>query len=290
MNLFQDALSSTINLDQEPFLIYINDVFKILCRVLLKNFGIFAKLHYHQVTNLFRNSKSLYMVTDAGDVYQYLRSKFTSPKNTTVEYVLKDDEFESICLSFIQQIRDYPKINGCVSKYPDDFDKIWEVCKFLILPVRVNSQSIPRNEKERILRLWMSVSFCIPMLEIYNNKYLPYGANVQALRTLPKIILTNDDKKLNFEVIKRLQASDNLIIETFVSPTAADNKTNKIFKTYMFILVCVSIEIINKSCPNLTECKAINPNYDGQWIYVFDDYVGQQIKKIQNAANAFSPK
>lgn len=292
-NLFPDVLTTTINLEKEPYLIHLNDVLKILLRVLMKNIDIFAKLQYYQLEELFTGSNKLMLTNDAGDIYQYLRMKFLTGRDEKYKSILNDNEFNLICMVFTEQIKDFPSIYSFANIHTNAFDKVWDICKYLIIPIRLNPATIPRNERERILRLWLSIIFTLPINKSYNNRYLSYGSSVEQLRYLYDVLKPTEIKDGNpiFDAskIKIISETKNELIDQIVSPTTLKSQVAVIFRTYLFISLRVCIEVIRKSCPNLKECKMVNADYDGEWLHPFDEFVSGQIKKICDSGSILMP-
>ena len=83
---------------------------------------------------------------------------------------------------------------------------------------------------------------------------------------------------------------DNRQIDLFVSAIKTSNsRMDTIIRTYMYILILGSIEIIRKPCPNLSKCKDVNPNYQGDCMHLLDDYVNSQIKMIRDGTRVLTP-
>lgn len=291
---FQDLLSETINLEKDPYLNNLKDVLKLLCRVLIKNFGVFLTLHFYQFRDIFGKSSKLSIYdTDAGDIYQAFRMKFVDAKNNNVySSILKDDDFSSILLTFSQQLNDFPNIRTFTDQYDSYVEKMWEVCKNLILPVRINPSSINPRERERILRLWLSTAFTLPLLEAYTEKYLG-PKSMKIIIGMYKTLKTSDDDRNPSFSITKVNAIISLptqYIDVYVAPVAPpNNKLAEIFRVYMYLVITASTQIINKPCPNLKQCKEINPNFKGDCIWCMDLYVKDQIQKIENAIRTLTP-
>lgn len=290
-----DVISATIKVDEDPFLVNINDLVKTLSRLLFKNLDIFVSLLAYQSKELFtRSTKLTFYTNDAGDVYQSFRMRYPTAKNGTSRCILTDREFSRIALSFSEQLKSFNKLTTFTDQFQDYTDKMWEACKCLIIPVRINAATIPAEEKERILRLWLSTAFTLPLLDVYNEKYAMYQDSILAVRNLNHVFLLptkpDEDPKLNISKLEDIGRLPVTVADVCVSPVSVGrNKIDKAFRTYMYMILLASIEIIRKPCPNLKECKNINPDYDGACINMFDDHVNAQIKKIQEVTKILAP-
>lgn len=292
-----DALSTSINIEREPFILNIKDLTKVLCRLLIKNIDIFLRIYFWQLKDIFSSSNKLtFYTSDAGDVYQSFRMRFSEAKNTSARVILLDNDFNRLGLSFSEEIKSFPNLSMFTDQYETNPEKMWEACKYLIIPVRINPTTIPVEERERILRLWLSTAFTLPLLDAYNDKYAQvYQKSVLALRNLYKVLKINskeaeDAASFNMAKINELGSIPTNLMDLYVSPIKTGNgKLDKTFRTYMYIVLLSSIEIIRKPCPNLRECKNINPNFQGDCLSLFDDYVNAQIKKIQEVTKILTP-
>lgn len=282
----------TINVQREPFLT--NDVVKIFCKLYVKNIDIFVKLHIQQSKDMLStfNSASMYNY-DAGDVYQLLRMSHGSSSNKVSNNVLKDTEFSHLLLSFTQELESMKSLTTFTDQYETPIEKMWEVCRCFIIPVRIAASTIASEERERILRLWLSTVFTLPLLEGYNEKFYPYHQKaILAIRNFVKTATTPSDQAIyNDRMLHRISTIDDKFIDMFVSPIRpTDSDMDTIMRTSMYLVLMASIDVIRKPCPNLKACKGFNPDYDGACIHILDEHVNDQIKKIQKMAETLKPK
>lgn len=290
-----DSLCSNININKEPFFIYLKDLPKLICRLIIKNLSTFIKLYYYQYHYIYNKFDSTYFYSsNAGDIYQGFRILM---KNSIAneKVILNRKEFALIISKIADEIKYFPSINNIVEQYEEPFEKVWNVFRLLILPIRINAGTIPLDERKFILKIWMSTVFTIPLLDSYNGRYIVNKRSLSALRSLFPAFGVNlsknfdENPKFDENKLNKIEETDDNIIDLYVSPINSDSVTNKIFRTYVFLSFLASIEIIRKPCLNLKECKEINPDYDGSCINVFDDYVNSQIKKIQESISILVP-
>lgn len=290
-----DSLCSNININKEPFFIYLKDLPKLICRLIIKNLSTFIKLYYYQYHYIYNKFDSTYFYSsNAGDIYQGFRILM---KNSIAneKVILNRKEFALIISKIADEIKYFPTINNIVEQYEEPFEKVWNVFRLLILPIRINAGTIPLDERKFILKIWMSTVFTIPLLDSYNGRYIVNKRSLSALRSLFPAFGVNlsknfdENPKFDENKLNKIEETDDNIIDLYVSPINSDSVTNKIFRTYVFLSFLSSIEIIRKPCLNLKECKEINPDYDGSCINVFDDYVNSQIKKIQESISILVP-
>ena len=186
-----DVLTTTIRVEEDPFLTNINDLIKVLSRLLFKNLDIFVSMLAYQSRELFSKSTKLTFYTaDAGDIYQSFRMRYPDARNGKSRCILTDQEFNRLAMSFSEQLKSFTKLNTFTEQYEDYSTKMWEACKYLIIPVRINPSTIPKEEKERILRLWLSSAFTLPLLDAYNEKYAnSYQDSILAVRNLNHVFM-----------------------------------------------------------------------------------------------------
>lgn len=288
-----DSLSTTINIQREPFLVHIGDLLKVLCHVLLHNLDIFMRVYYFQTHELYdRSSKLEFFSTDAGDVYQNFRMMFPAAPYAS-RVVISDQDFDAILITFSQAIKQFPSIASYVGDVPRE--QMWEACKWLILPVRINASTVPPSERERMLRLWLSTVFTLPMLDAYTERYSIYPKSLTALRNLYRSLKLAGNGQVETNPgfdqskITVLTSMDIRITNSFVSPIRANSSTDRTFRTFMYVLLMCCIEVIHKPCPRLKEARSIYPEYSGECMNPLDSFVNEQIKIIQTAAAPLKP-
>ena len=74
----------------------------------------------------------------------------------------------------------------------------------------------------------------------------------------------------------------DFIVKSLQTSYTTSNSMMVYLRVYTNTLLLVSIEILKKWCPNISECMRINPDFDGQWINPFDMIVNEQISFIQD--------
>ena len=281
-----DSLSTTININREPFFMYSKSVLKVMARILIKNLSVFLNLYYQQHHFIFNKLNNLYFYNaDAGDIYQGFRINM-SEKHMDVKYILSHSDFSKIVLQICKEASEFSDIRSIIDQHEQPFEKAWEVFRLLILPIRINHNTIPLEEREFTMKLWLSTIFTLPLLDIYNERYIVNQNTLISLRNLYKVCKIpakgyEEQPAFNIERLRGLEALPNDAIDMYVSPIKSASKMDKTFRPYMFLAMIACVEIIRKPCFNLKECKQINPDYLGDCMHVFDDYVNTQIKKIQ---------
>lgn len=282
-------------MEHEPFFMYSKNVLKIMCRLLIKNISVFLNLYYQQHHFIYNKLNSLYFYNaDAGDIYQGFRINMAD-KKADVKYILSQGDFNRLILQICKEAATFPDINTIISQYESPFDKAWEIFRLLILPIRINHHTIPFNEREFTMKLWLSTVFTLPLLDNYNERYIVDKAALSSLRNLYKVCKIpassyEEQPAFNVERLHGLESLPNEAIDLYVSPIKSSSKMDKTFRPYMFLAMIACVEIIRKPCFNLKECKQINPDYLGDCMHVFDDYVNTQIKKIQEIMTILMPK
>ena len=294
MSNILDSLSTIINIEKEPFFMYTQNVMKILCRILIKNISVFLNLFYQQNHFVYNKLNNLYFYnSDAGDIYQGFRINMAD-KKMDVKYILSQSDFNRIILQICREADTFSDIRSIIDQYESPFEKAWEIFRLLILPIRINHNTIPYEEKEFTMKLWLSTIFTLPMLDSYSERYIVDPTVRMSLGNLYKVckVPVNTYEEIpsfNIERLHGLEALPNEAIDLYVSPIKSSSKMDKTFRPYLFLAMVASVEIIRKPCFNLKECKQINPDYLGDCIHVFDEKVNSQIKKIEEVMSNLKP-
>lgn len=273
---------------------YSKNVLKIMCRLLIKNISIFLNLFYQQHHFVYNKLNNLYFYNaDAGDIYQGYRINMAD-KKVDVKYILSQADFNKLILQICKEAETFADIKSIIDAHESPFEKAWEVFRMLILPIRINHHTIPMEEREYTMKLWLSTIFTLPLLDSYNERYIVDQTSLIQLRNLYKVCKTpskgyEENPLFNVERLHGIESMPNDVIDMYVSPIKSSSKMDKTFRPYMFLAMIACVEIIRKPCFNLKECKQINPDYLGDCMHVFDDYVNSQIKKIQEIMTVLMP-
>lgn len=293
-NIFSNV-SSNIDISNEALLTNLDKIITILNRVFVKNIKIFLKLFYYQSNQIFsKYNKTSFFDLDAGDVFNNFICLYPSAKNADVLVLIDDKDFRQVSFTFSEIAKTFSQIKILTEEYKDDYTTLmWECCKYLIVPIRVNYHTIPPIEKENVLRKWLSTAFTLPFFNIYTNRYsIIYPNSLKLLQQLYGILVSTTDNKLNYtDAVDKLSKSDDKSIDNFIGPLVSENNLTAVaIRTFIVIMMTCSKDIIKKYCPNIKECKQINPSYSGSWINGFDTAVSAQNLKIEMIINNISPK
>lgn len=290
-----DEIYSSISLNREPFFAYLKNLPKVICRLIVKNISVFIRLFYNQYYYIYKilNKTNSYG-SDAGDIFHGFETLLkNNPANEKV--ILNNRDYIAIISQLLEEFKDFPNINSIAEQYEKPFDKVWNIFRLMIIPIRVNGSTIPIDDRKKILRIWLSTAFTLPLLDSYNERYIVNKRTLSALRSIFSAFGVNFSKnyeenpKFTEENFRKIESSSNAAIDLYVSPVNSSSTTQKIFRTYTYLVFLASIEIMRKTCFNLDKCKEVNPAYDGCWIHVFDDCVNSQIKKIQESIAILAP-
>lgn len=295
-NIFSN-ISSSINTQNEALLINLDKTINILCRVFVKNLKLFLRMYYAQSTQILnRYSKATFFDLDAGDMFNNYICLYPSAKNPENNVLITDKDFRQITFSFYEILKTpkFSQLRVLTDEHKDDYVMtMWECCKYLIIPIRLNYQTIPPIEKENVLRKWISTVFTLPFFNIYTDRYSEiYPHSVELLQKLYSIFVLNKDGNFSFtEASDRIEKLDDKVIDSFIGPLSSEsNLTDTAIRMFVVVMLYSSIDIVKKYCPNIHECKQINPGYSGSWINSFDNIVSEQIRKISSVINNIAPK
>lgn len=293
-NIFGN-IATTVNPSNDAFLVHLDKTANILCRMMVKNIKIFLELLYYQSNNILNKyDQTSFLEIGAGDIFNNYICLYPTAKNSDNSVLINDKNFAQLAFSFTQIAKTFPQIKMLINEYNDDYPTImWECCKYFIVPIRLNYQTIPPIEKENVLRKWLSTAFTLPFFNTYTNRFSgSYPNPVTLLQKLYSIFLNIKNGEVSFtNVTDNIEKLDDKVIDTFMGPINSENNMMLIsFKMVMTIMLFSSIDIVKKYCPNIKECKQINPNYNGSWIDSFDKTVSEQINNINKIINDIQPK
>lgn len=291
-NIF-NSISNRIDPDSDVFMVNMKDTVDTLCRMLVKNFDIFLNLFFYQHQMIFSKYTPNTFDLDAGDVYNNFICLPDDPSGTKV--LLADKDFKQLTFMFVDCLtRASPRLNTFTESYTSDVEKMWQCCKYLIIPVRVNYETIPPSERENMLRKWLSTVFTLPFCDLYTNRYKDiYPEAILTLQRVYGLFKIGDKANepiFNEQKIIQIKSLDEKLIKAFTGPIQSAGMADRIFRIYMMIVLLGSGEIIKKWCPNILECKKINPGFKGVWLKPFDILVNPQLARISKITQDLTPR
>ena len=291
-NIF-NSISNRIDPDGDVFMVNMKDTVDILCRMLVKNFDIFLNLFFYQQQMIFSKYTPNTFDLDGGDVFNNFIC--LPPETSGNKVLLSDADFNQLAFVFADCLpRASPRLNTFTEQYKTDAEKMWQCCKYLIIPIRVNHETIPPTDRENMLRKWLSTVFTLPFCDLYTNRYKDiYPEAILTLQRVYGIFKIADkvnEPSFNIQKVTQIKSLDEKLIKAYTSPIQSSGMADRIFRIFMMIVLLGSGEIIKKWCPNILECRKINPAFRGTWLRPFDILVNPQLTRISKITQDLTPR
>ena len=278
-------MNTKVKFKDDPKFIHIDETLRCLTYVFMHHMDIWISLCQNNInTGTGYNTMS---EIDAGRVFNNLLITSPMSTNTLNKSEITDEQFNNICQTFKNYVdkNTSSKMITYAKGINDPVDLMWEFCHYFFVPVRLQHDTIPKMMKINSLRKWITVSFTLPFVRNYTDKYLNAINNIQFLQAIYEKLRDDPNK------IDKLKSINDDFAK--ISIARAYNESNP---TMIFIRICMniilmsSIEIMKKYCPNYPECYRINPNYDGQWLSPFDPIFSEHLMELNNLTQLLSTK
>ncbi len=279
-DILHDFNSITIQLKDDPRVIYIEDVFRCLAYTYVTNLKIWIRLAQKRqsmtdVTNPYNRNN-----ITSGWLFNHMvvSGQFNS---SPTEIEITDSEFEYICQIFAQAAKQNKNLSSIVRDMKDPKDIMWDLCYQFIIPIRLLASTIPSDVRGISLRKWINTVFVLPFIQKYTQQYLNIIPNASQLVDYYRQFqndFSSDCTKIN----KFAQIKLDQIANVFISNSACSNSAITFVRLSMTLLIFASIDIIKHYCPNFLQCNSINKEFDGNWVNVFDPYHMEHIALINN--------
>ena len=219
--------------------------------------------------------------TTSGTLYNGIYATHPYSTNTLSTDEIQDKEFNAFCMIFKNTMDDDQRLGIYSKQIQDPRLCTFEFLHYLYIPVRVDVSTLSDDIKINSLRKYITVIMFLPYLTQYTDRYLRAINNVEFMQKVHSNIIT-----INGSISNIAQQMMNMRYDFIVKslqPTYTISNTMMVYlRVYTNIIILVSIEILKKWCPNISECMRINPDFDGQWINPFDIIVNEQISFIQD--------
>ena len=219
--------------------------------------------------------------TTAGTLYNGIYATHPYSTNTTSTDEIQDKEFNSFCVIF-KNVMDEDARLGLYSKQIQDPRLCaFEFLHYLYIPVRVDVSTLTDDIKINSLRKYITVIMFLPYITAYTDRYLSAINNIEFMQRVHSNIL-NTKLGISNVAQQMMNMRYDFIVKSLQTSYTTSNSMMVYLRVYTNIIILVSIEVLKKWCPNISECMRINPDFDGQWINPFDIIVNEQISSIQD--------
>lgn len=266
-------MSARVKFKDDPKFIHIDETLKCLTYIFLHHLDIWFTLCNNNIVN-GTGYASMHEI-DAGKVFNNLLIMMPLSTNVTNKTEITDEDFNTVAQSFRNYIDKNPnsKLAHHAKQYTDPVECMWEFCHYFFVPVRLQHETIPKVVKINSLRKWLTVSFTLPFVRVYTDKFLNSINNIQYLQSVYD--------RLNESRIEQFKSIDHDFVNVMICRVYNEqNQTIMFVRICMNIVLMASIEIMKKYCPNYSECYRINPNYDGTWLNPFDPIFSEHVMEL----------
>jgi hypothetical protein len=279
-DILNDFNSINIQIKDDPRIIYIEDIFRCLGYVYVTHLKTWIRL-----------AKARQSMTDVTNPYN--RANITSGwlfnhmvisgqfNASPTEIEITDAEFDHVCQIFTQAARSSRTLGSIIRDIKDPHDAMWDLCYQFIIPIRLMASSIPADVRMISLRKWINTVFILPFIHKYVQQYVNIIPNSTQLQDYYRQFLNDFNGDCN-KMEKFAQIKYEQICSVFISNSACSNSAISFVRLSMMILIFASIDIIKHYCPNFNQCHAINKEFDGAWLNVFDPCHMEHINIINN--------
>lgn len=255
--------------DKDPRYIYIEETFKSLIVSIMKHLDISKRLVKQQNLDGYMDDMN------AGNIYNgYMIKNIQTSKSYLDE--ITNDELFSVSAVFKQSIEKSSHLKIFALNNSNPIDCMFSICKYLFIPIRLNTDTFPEQIKINSLKKWITLCLTLPFNEIYTSRYDNSINNIPFLHEAVSKMFDSD-----IIIKKIIEISPDFIIKT-IARNKTQNTSQHFIRLVGHIIVVMSIEILKCYCPNIYECKRINPNYNGKFINPFDGMVNNQTAAIND--------
>jgi len=273
-------VSPNVNFRDDPKFVHLDDTLRCLGYVFTHHIDIWI--------NLAKAQTSVKTMSDihAGKIFNGLL--VTSPRSTNRgdnPLEINDDDFSAVLFTFQQCVNKNLKLQHYAELIKDPIDCMWDFCFYFIAPVRLAKNTVPRDVVMNSLRKWLSVSFVLPFITTYANKYQNIIASVDFINSVYGKISESEDR---MGTIKSIPFEH--IVACIGKKWNPNNTSHLLVRTFMHIFLMATSEIIKKYCPNIADCYRLNPTYDGTWIDEYDRMFDEHIRKLNSMCENLDTK
>lgn len=273
-----EELESKINPDEDPFLRNIDQVISTVTKTFIFKLPIFIQLFIRQSKQLFSRFNAVQGI-DGSNIFNSLNQ--ISQKQTNL--LISDEDLNGI-YAHLLSVAKPTLLRAIPSSISTDEDRVFEIVKWLFIPMRINTKTIPIDEKHNLLKAWFSTVFTLPLNSDYLNYYSKLYPNIVKSAIAFQRGVINKDFEPNMQVIEKLVSLSGDTIDAALSTIRkSNNSTFVLIRAYVVIFLITSNDVLRKLCPNINSCKAICPSYDGAWLAPLDTLVSAQLSTLSKS-------
>ena len=270
-----DELETKVSPDEDPFLRNIDQVLSTVAKTFIYKLPLFVQLFIRQSKQLFSRFTVVQGI-DGSNVFNALNQ--VAQKQTNL--LLIDEDLNGI-YAHLLTVAKPSLLRAIPSSVAAEEDRVFEIVKWLFIPMRINTKTIPVEEKHSLLKAWFSTVFTLPLYADYLNYYSKLYPNVVKSAIAFQRGIINKDYEPNVAVIDKLVSLNGDTIDAALSTIRkSNNNTFVLIRAYVVMMLITSNDVLRKLCPNINSCKAICPSYDGAWLAPLDTLVSAQLSSL----------
>jgi hypothetical protein len=264
---------------QDPRITYIEDIFKYIAYAFTSNLQTWIRLaKVRQIDSKIVNPYCRQNV-QAHCLYNIIIGAEYNQIPNAIE--ITDDEFNNVCNTFINAVKSSgAKFAYIIKDITNPTDAMWELCYMFFIPIRLTASTIPQHVKITSLRKWINTVFVLPFIKTYTEQYVSSNPEFSRLNDFYTTFLA--DYENGAKKIHNIMNLNIDRIQILLSTIACSNDFMVFTRLAMAIFLYGTIDILKYYCPNYKQCKAINSEYEGEWVIAFDQYHSKHITLIQS--------
>lgn len=257
-------ISLDIKFSDDPKFQHLQDTLRVLAYVFTHHIDLWLQM--------YRNLN--FMLTGFTNLTASMFFNHLMKSNAESSEISKE-HFNIVANTFVEAIKQTPTLKRYVENDGDAVLTMWKFCHYLFVPVRLNEDTIPLDVKVNSLKRWITTVFVIPFNIEYTSKFSNlikrYNVIHDGIEKMTDMAIQQFKTNIKIDWINKI-INDYYNVGQF---------TQEFIRTFMYVLVLSSIDILKKYNPFVKEACAINPNYDGRWIPSFgDEMINIQLRKI----------
>lgn len=256
---------------RDPKFMYIEEVFKIFMTCMMQNLNLSVELSKTQKYDLDSNELI------PSKIFNNLMLVHPLSINSTYEDEVSDNDLVKFCTLFNNYMNKHERFKLYQNTNKDPIEYTFDFLHYLFIPVRLDISSISKEIKINSLRKWLTICFVLPFSKGYTENYVN---TIFKIDLLPIAFTSISEDRNKLENMMRLDI-DFIAKKTISTIYGEKNSTQIFIRLFANMIYFISIDILKKYCPNISECIRINPNYDGSWLNPYDPMVNEQISSLQ---------
>jgi hypothetical protein len=247
-------IGSIVKYNEDPVFINLLPTLKSLAITFFKHIDLFIQI----------SRQHTYDDGDSSIVFNTLMC--LNNVSTMYQNELSAEEFNAFITTFNAVVSIKRELRGIVQGL-SPIDTCWKLCHYFIVPIRISTDDFPKTLKEKILKKWISVSFVMPFIPKFNERF---ASSVYYTEEYTRFYDAISIDKSKMDMIKS-RFVDAFFDTVITLKNGTEKNLSAVFlRTHMHLMLLSSIEIMKHFVPNINECLKINPNWIPNLITRYD--------------------